>query len=296
MQRTLGMIWAVVACAFVAVVAQGCSRSDLAYDLGTIDGGDDGPLAPDGYLQPDSPLPAKCPNGTCDPGETCQNCAADCGECPSCGNKTCEPNLGENCSSCPQDCGDCPTCGDGFCNGNETCASCAPDCGMCPGCGDGKCSSTETCYSCPQDCGKCAGCGDGLCDPNETCSSCPMDCGPCSVCGNNKCEAPYETCVNCPGDCGQCPVKSCLQELTCAVNCIGGLGGGGFRDGGIPNINLTCVADCAAEGCASAQYFVNQALNCFIQALVTGQCTSISLNCLMNACPGEIAACLADHC
>ena len=293
-----GLLGAAIVGVIVVVAAGGCSRSELDFSVpnfegGTPDGGGD--EVPDGFVEPEGAPPNSCGNGTCDANENCMNCALDCGACKTCGNGTCDTTAGETCSNCPMDCGECVSCGDGFCTmPQENCQNCAVDCGMCPGCGDGKCTPpNETCFSCPQDCGKCMGCGDGLCSmPSETCSSCPMDCGPCDVCGNNKCEAPFETCVNCPADCGKCPLKSCLQELTCAIGCIGGLGGGG----GIPMINIQCLGDCVAEGCPGAQLFVQNALDCFLQALATGQCMGISIGCLMTACPGQIAACLGNHC
>jgi len=33
-------------------------------------------------------------------------CVADCGQCPICGQRGCEPD--ETCSTCPEDCGECP--------------------------------------------------------------------------------------------------------------------------------------------------------------------------------------------
>ncbi len=66
-----------------------------------------------------------------------------------CGNGTC--NAGESCSTCAADCGSC--CGNGVCSGSETCASCSADCGACGGCGDGFCTSGETAANCPDDCG-----------------------------------------------------------------------------------------------------------------------------------------------
>src|SRR5690606_33401154 len=47
-----------------------------------------------------------CGDGTCDAGEVCGECFADCGECAD-------------------------LCGDQQCNGEETCATCASDCGTC---------------------------------------------------------------------------------------------------------------------------------------------------------------------
>jgi len=278
----------------VAVVAAGgCSRSELDLgpgvfnpDGGVFEGGDE---VPDGFVQPEGAPPPSCGNGSCDNGETCATCALDCGVCSTCGDGTCNTSAGEDCSNCPQDCGDCVSCGDGFCTmPQENCQNCAVDCGACPGCGDGKCTPpNETCFSCPQDCGKCVGCGDGICQSNETCASCEADCGPCSVCGNGKCEAPYETCSNCEQDCGMCPVKDCFQEITCALACV---------QGGIANLNSTCIVGCLADGCAKAQYFVNQALGCILTAVTTGQCMGLSINCLMMQCSTQIAACIGSHC
>lgn len=292
-----GVFGAALTCLVVAVIAIGCSRSDL--ELGPAFGSDGGIVGTDSSSP--NPEASSCGNGTCDDGETCETCSADCGLCPGCGDGTCDN--GETCSSCPQDCGSCAKCGDGKCTEGETCENCAQDCGMCPGCGDGVCTAPkETCFTCPQDCGKCQGCGDGTCTASETCASCPMDCGPCDVCGNGVCQPPDETCINCPQDCGQCPTHSCFQDLTCAIGCFGGLGGGGGGglggfgggDGGIPNINVTCIVDCLAEGCSSAQYFAQQAVNCFIDNI--GTCGGFSLNCLMSACMGPISSCLNDSC
>ena len=75
-----------------------------------------------------------CGDGSCGTGESCSNCASDCGSCPTvCGNNRCES--GENCNNCSQDCGSCPVvgCGDGSCTGSEDCNSCSVDCGVCPG-------------------------------------------------------------------------------------------------------------------------------------------------------------------
>ncbi|HEX9618597.1 MAG TPA: LamG domain-containing protein, partial [Polyangiaceae bacterium] len=47
-----------------------------------------------------------CGNASCQAGEDCASCPADCGACPPvCGDATCDP--GEDCSSCPADCGEC---------------------------------------------------------------------------------------------------------------------------------------------------------------------------------------------
>ncbi len=64
--------------------------------------------------------------------ESCAQIASEqCDGC--CGNDTCE--TGETCLTCPADCGDCdfPLCGDTFCLGDEDCITCPQDCGVCPG-------------------------------------------------------------------------------------------------------------------------------------------------------------------
>jgi hypothetical protein len=271
--------------ALVAVVAAGCGRS--ALDLEEIG---EGGLPTEGggpEAGTDSSKPPHCGDGTCDDGETCTTCSADCGLCPGCGDGMCDD--GETCSSCPQDCGLCATCpGDGKCDGAKTCENCAQVCGFCATCGDGVCSApTETCYTCPKDCGKCPGCGDGTCGPNETCASCPQDCGVCAYCGDGVCEKPYETCVNCPQDCGMCPIISCAMELTCALGCFNGATNP-------PMISISCIGDCISTGCPAAQSLADQAVNCFIDNI--GTCGGLSISCLMSACMGPVDACLSETC
>jgi len=50
-----------------------------------------------------NPLPS-CGRNGCEPakGETCNNCATDCGDC--CGDNTCTSGYGEDCETCPEDC------------------------------------------------------------------------------------------------------------------------------------------------------------------------------------------------
>lgn len=87
-------------------------------------------------------------------------------QCPSCGNGSCQP--GETCENCPQDCL-CPTCPNGECNFDETCATCPQDCGACAICTDGVCDPGENCVNCPEDCEGCPPCGQ--------CQA-PSECGP----------------------------------------------------------------------------------------------------------------------
>ncbi len=286
--RIAGLSLALGIGVFVAVVSAGCGSRTPLDDLGGTYG--------EGGPEPEGAPPPNCGNGMCDNGETCMTCALDCGTCPGCGDGKCDMTGGESCYNCPMDCGVCPTtCGNGRCEmPQENCQNCAVDCGVCPGCGDGKCDpgppQNETCYSCEKDCGMCPGCGNGICDPNETCASCPQDCGVCDFCGNGKCEPPYETCTNCVQDCGECPVISCSQELQCALKCINLMSTP-------PGFDLVCIGDCVAQGCPSAGYMVNQVVGCFEKALLGGQCMGmVSINCLLNACMSQVAACLSQRC
>ncbi|MBI4196518.1 MAG: DUF4215 domain-containing protein [Deltaproteobacteria bacterium] len=66
-----------------------------------------------------------CGNASCDAGESCSTCSADCGACPPeaiCGDGTC--NGEENCSTCERDCSACPPvrqCGNGITEPDEQC-------------------------------------------------------------------------------------------------------------------------------------------------------------------------------
>ncbi|MFO0684192.1 MAG: hypothetical protein U0234_19220 [Sandaracinus sp.] len=169
----------------------GCGAESHEPDAhGAEDGGADAHV-PDAHVDPPTDawsaadagreagacLPHECGDGRCDGGESCVDCARDCGAC---------------------------TCGDGTCEGAETCASCAADCGSCP-CGDGTCAVAmgESCANCAADC-RCD-CADGFCGPREweLCGGGGIgDCGFVDFCGNRLCEEAHaETCLNCPDDC-----------------------------------------------------------------------------------------------
>ncbi len=75
---------------------------------------------------------AVCGNGSCESGESCSNCASDCGSCVNpqyCGDGSC--NNGETSCSCNSDCGG------SCCNAN-----CSTACGQPNGCG-GSCPNTD---------------------------------------------------------------------------------------------------------------------------------------------------------
>ena len=121
----------------------------------------------------DSPTtepPLECNNdGTCDPGETEQNCMADCFGPPRCGDGV--RNADEACD-------------DGAANSNDysTEPHCNADCSaLAPHCGDTSCEpGKEDGNSCTMDCKP--ACGNGIKEPGETCDygkdtlTCDADC------------------------------------------------------------------------------------------------------------------------
>ncbi|MBL8605537.1 MAG: hypothetical protein JNK72_26635 [Myxococcales bacterium] len=196
----------------------------LGSDAGP--GSDTGPTADDvGSPEFDVPPAPRCGDGTCNAGETCKSCRADCE------------------SQCPVG----PRCGDGTCNGGETCESCRADCAaQCPApvdvppaarCGDGTCNGSETCESCRADCAAlcpppvdvppAARCGDGTCNGSETCESCASDCGTCAgggfmtACGSTVTQGPNR---NCGWTFGM--TFTCLPNRATMVGCSGSAGVG----------------------------------------------------------------------
>jgi len=117
---------------------------------------------------------AACNNdGTCDPGEGCLGCPADCPAVSGafCGNALCEAGNGEDCLSCPQDCA-------GKQNGsiaNKYC--CGDGAGTNPvDCSDTRCSTAGN--HCRNSTRPDACCGDFMCEGAETAVSCAVDCAP----------------------------------------------------------------------------------------------------------------------
>ncbi|MCB9526878.1 MAG: chitobiase/beta-hexosaminidase C-terminal domain-containing protein [Myxococcales bacterium] len=174
------------------------------------------------------PPPASCGDATCDAGESCLNCPADCGVC--CGDGACTAAHGENCATCLADC---------RCPGGQRCdvetfqcvAACVPDCQgrVCGdnGCG-GRCGDCPGAQVCDRD-GRCnpppAQCGDDTCDAGEDCQNCPADCGAC--CGDARCDAAVgESCATCPVDC-RCPQgqQCALEQRICVEQCVPACGG-----------------------------------------------------------------------
>lgn len=158
----------------------------------------------------------------CDPGTTCDETADLC-VLPSCGNGTCDE--GENCNTCSADCisgqggGSCDDCFKGVCDGvchpvkeNSACSDCAPS--WC--CGDGNCEGEEDGFNCAIDCGQPPACGDSICDPGEDSCSCPADCG-----------SPPTTETSCSNgvddDCDgnvDCDDADCEADPICSSTCL----------------------------------------------------------------------------
>lgn len=181
-----------------------------------------------------------CGDGTCDTGEDCSGCAADCPAFPlpsfACGNGLCEAGDGEDCVSCPADCngvqggkpanrfccgfgGDSPVgCGDAACTtGGFSCTETPLGAGGSTCCGDAVCQDPEDGTSCALDCDAQAQCGDGTCDAGESSCSCALDCGApptdeagvCSDGLDNDCDLAVD-----------CSDADCAADAACqAVDC-----------------------------------------------------------------------------
>ncbi len=155
--------------------------------------------------------PAICGNGTCESGEDCASCAADCPSFDvagaSCGNGICEAGNGENCNNCALDC-------NGRTNGNPANRFC---------CGDGDCSDAR----CSQSGFSCTTvpvnptttcCGDFLCESPESSQNCALDCGSCNP------TEPVELSCNdgVDNDCNgfvDCDDASCSSDPACGGGC-----------------------------------------------------------------------------
>ena len=213
-----------------------------------LDPGNTGALAVDTFV-PGSACDA---DGTCEAGEDCHGCPADCagGTAPaSCGNDLCETGAGEDCLSCPADCngmqGGAPKnrycCGDGAGSNPVGCAdgrctaagnACTTAAGASFCCGDGSCGAGETGATCELDCGAPPSCGDQTCGAGETACNCAADCGnppasevPGATCGDgedNDCDGPADAADS---DCAGCRATGSVcstHAQCCAGKCRGG--------------------------------------------------------------------------
>ena len=287
------------------------------------DGG--GPFCGDGICQPDE----LCPQDCNDPG-SCVTDSCETGNCssfPFCA-EILDCVSGCNTEECANDCLDgvpdtiaqllvgviecasdagCfeptgPTCGDGQCGPFESCGSCPIDCGPCEGgdccephdgvgCDDAACADTV----CAVDPFCCDNSWDGLCagEAQDMCEVCGAT-GP--VCGDGVCE-PGEVCdVDCadPGGClaDSCDFGNCPDFDACADA-------------------LSCLEDCATEGCAegcleglgpNATEFLTGVIACGVDAgcfapeppgCGDGECSSVE-SC--QSCPDDCGECPVGDC
>ena len=167
--------------------------------------------------------PADCPvdpcnnNGTCDAGETPENCPADCPVDPCNNNGTCD--AGETPENCPADCPVDPCNNNGTCDAGETPENCPADCPVDP-CGNGTCDAGETPQTCPDDCPvPPTECGDGVCSPNEECRK---------DCGNDVCDDDVDNDGDGKTDCED---KDCRGRNRSGGGDDTNPGGGGNSDG-----------------------------------------------------------------
>ncbi len=208
------------------------------------------------------PVPAPCDlDGVCEPGETCDNCAADCvtpgGSC--CGDDTCSTD--EDDCQCVADCGPCvqpctiaDECDDGLaCNGAEQCVA-----GFCEAgpelCNGSFCDEeSDSCFDCltSSDCDdnflcngieECVGgaclsgsdpCPGQLCDPvAELCVECVTDtdcddggfCNGMEMCLDNECAPATPPCLvgeNCDEEADECLGCSVPGECDDGQFCTG---------------------------------------------------------------------------
>ncbi len=249
-------------------------------------------VEPTGAFPRECPVPCvpDCDGSSCGPdgcGGSCGTCpdhhACDAGACvyvPWCGDDTCDP--GESCASCPADCG--CACGEGCLVGvcvRTACEGkvCGPD-----GCGGscGNCASGSSCQDglCVAD----AACGDGACNGLEACDTCWADCAcdcgeVCSlgVCVYRACDDRECGSDGCGGSCGTCgahhvcEMGQCLYVAWC---------GDGACDAAEDCAD--CPADCACD-CGEA---------CVAGACTFEACDGKA--CGSDGCGGSCGAC-ADH-
>ena len=179
--------------------------------------------------------PNNCNNdGTCDPGEDCVSCPADCAQVSGalCGNGLCDAGDFENFANCPQDC-----------NGKQKGSasrqfSCGWDDGQVTnpiGCGvdadDDRCINSGDGWFCREAARLMACCGDALCEGQETESSCAIDCAPPpAVCEPD--ETPEVSCFDSIDN--DCDETSDCSDTDC--------------DGAVGPATSCGVGECAATG------------------------------------------------
>ena len=212
-------VWTNTNVSNVSVSGDGTAVTFVASQHGTCGLFLGGVTTPQGAVAPEEGVVQPvCGDGTCQGGETPDNCPADCwatcgdgqithleecesdsdcegnGHCancycvPRCGNGFCEDGLGETSVNCPEDC--LAECGDGAVTREEECED-HSDCAfgfMCYNC---------RCFEADTDPSGDGTCGNSYCDPWEGDGICDCDCEQCGdgVCVS-ECERPW-----CERDC-----------------------------------------------------------------------------------------------
>jgi hypothetical protein len=231
---------------------------------------------------------SRCGDGSCDPGENCGTCRADCGRCSRCGNGICDTT--ETCTTCATDCGRClgaactadTQCSNrggpggaasaGHCVDGVCCdGACAGDCNACnTAAAPGRCTllaETTTCRA-----------SQGGCDPAETCTGaspeCPTDDRAASgtVCraAAGACDRP-EVCdgaeASCPSDALAAAGETCRAAggaCDLAESCTGE--SAACPDDGLAGGETVCRA--AAGGCDAEEACSGTSVACPDDALL----------------------------
>ncbi len=210
-------------------------------------------------------VPLACNNdGTCDSGEDCNNCPADCisGSGASCGNGICESGDGEDCVNCAADC-------NGKTGGRPSSRFC---CGAGGGTNPLPCSNS-TCST-----------GGWACTDTPAAGSC---------CGDTVCEG-TEDGNNCAIDCACIDAADCNDAVACTDDaCVGGFCQNTANDANCPDDGLFCngsefcdgTADCSSTGdpCASNENCNEATDTCVACVGKNGNCSTGS-ECCSGSC------------
>ena len=200
-----------------------------------------------------------------------EDCGADCGVEPGCGDGLCEADLGESCFACPQDCGQCT--GE-CCQGNNSPGCEDPDitecvCAMYPAC----CANvwSDKCAVLVED----IGCGQCSCIPNCQNKQCGDD-----GCGGSCGTCPDGMACNNTGFCEPDPQgDSCPEIFACATACAG---------------DLNCMLNCSQTGTPQAQALFSDLMQCILQSCLGDFTTQCMIQAIMFSCNAEYNACMAD--
>jgi len=318
-----------LATAFIGLLfgAAGCGGKDNAGGevcTNGVDDDNDG-LAdcddPDCTADPacDAATETDCSNQLDDDGDGQTDCDdSDCAADPACTTPAtetvCDDSV-DNDDDGATDCGDTDCAGDPACTlPGTTCSevvACALACGTdftcVQACQDAGCATAQPlarallqCVigSCAADCG-----GDPTSAACQTCmaASCgsemaACDADACSTAGtetdcSNNVDDDADGSTDCDdSDCADDPAcaqsgLTCSDVLTCTQGCAG---------------DFTCIQDCQASGCDSAQALSQDVLICILtNCFADCQADPSSLTCLScmgTSCSSELAACFADTC